>query len=110
MEVLKSILEPFFKVFCLPMADHLPEPLDERVDHGGVVGSLSGSPNSNHTRRFGERARFVLPTAPCNVRRQAVTFVPGDHSRRTCERLWRAIPKGYKKASCYSDFWDGASF
>jgi len=27
-------------------------------------------------------------------------------SRATCERLWRAIPESYKKASCYSDFWE----
>lgn len=31
---------------------------------------------------------------------------PGDRSRATCERLWREIPERYKKATCYSDFWE----
>jgi insertion element IS1 protein InsB len=35
-----------------------------------------------------------------------VAFATGDRSRATCERLWRAIPESYKKASCYSDFWE----
>ncbi len=29
-----------------------------------------------------------------------------EQSRATCERLWKAIPEGYKRASCYSDFWE----
>ena len=32
--------------------------------------------------------------------RQVVAFVTGDRSRATCERLWRAIPDRYKKATC----------
>jgi len=44
--------------------------------------------------------------ALCRESRQMVAFATGDRSRATCERLWRAIPESYKKASCYSDFWE----
>jgi insertion element IS1 protein InsB len=44
--------------------------------------------------------------ALCRETRQVVAFVTGDRSRRTCERLWRAIPESYKGATCYSDFWE----
>ncbi len=30
----------------------------------------------------------------------------GDRSRATCRRLWQAIPRCYKEAACYSDFWE----
>ncbi len=41
--------------------------------------------------------------ALCRETRQVVAFVAGNRSRATCERLWRAIPKFYKEATCYSD-------
>ena len=44
--------------------------------------------------------------ALCRETRQVVAFAMGDRSRATCERLWRAIPESYKKATCYSDFWE----
>lgn len=45
--------------------------------------------------------------ALCRETRQVVAFVTGDRSRgATCERLWRAIPDRYKKATCYSDLWE----
>ncbi len=44
--------------------------------------------------------------ALCRESRQVVAFVMGDRSRATCERLWKAIPEGYKRATCYSDFWE----
>ena len=44
--------------------------------------------------------------ALCRETRQVVAFVTGDRSRATCERLWREIPERYKKATCYSDFWE----
>jgi len=44
--------------------------------------------------------------ALCRETRQVVAFVTGDRSRRTCERLWRAIPESYKGATCYSDLWE----
>jgi IS1 family transposase len=40
------------------------------------------------------------------TRQQVVAFVLGDRSRRSCERLWRAIPQSYKEATCYSDLWE----
>jgi insertion element IS1 protein InsB len=40
------------------------------------------------------------------TRQEVVAFVTGDRSRASCERLWRAIPECYRKASCYSDFWE----
>lgn len=45
--------------------------------------------------------------ALCRESRQVVVaFVMGDRSRATCERLWKAIPESYKRATCYSDFWE----
>ncbi len=44
--------------------------------------------------------------ALCRESRQVVAFVTGDRSRATCERLWEAIPQSYKRATCYSDFWE----
>ena len=41
--------------------------------------------------------------ALCRETRQVVAFVEGDRSRATCQRLWRAIPEFYKRATCYSD-------
>jgi insertion element IS1 protein InsB len=44
--------------------------------------------------------------ALCRETRQVVAFVVGDRSRATCERLWGEVPERYKKATCYSDFWE----
>jgi IS1 family transposase len=44
--------------------------------------------------------------ALCRQTRQIVAFMEGDRSRETCERLWQEIPESYKKATCYSDFWE----
>lgn len=44
--------------------------------------------------------------AVCRHSLQVVAFVMGDRSRATCERLWEAIPESYKRANCYSDFWE----
>ncbi len=44
--------------------------------------------------------------ALCRETRQIVVFMMGDRSRATCERLWQAIPRRYKEATCYSDFWE----
>jgi insertion element IS1 protein InsB len=43
--------------------------------------------------------------ALCAVTRQVVAFVTGDRSEHSCQRLWRAVPRRYKQALCYSDFW-----
>jgi insertion element IS1 protein InsB len=44
--------------------------------------------------------------ALCAVTKQIVAFVTGDRSQVTCRRLWRAVPWRYKRALCYSDFWE----
>ena len=57
--------------------------------------------------------------ALCAVTKQVVAFVMGartarqvlsceqeDRSAKTCRRLWRAVPWRYKRAKCYSDFWE----
>jgi insertion element IS1 protein InsB len=44
--------------------------------------------------------------ALCRESRQIVSFVMGDRSRATCQRLWEAIPESYKRVTCYSDFWE----
>jgi insertion element IS1 protein InsB len=38
--------------------------------------------------------------------RQVVAYVIGDRSRATCQKLWEQIPVGYRRAHCYSDFWE----
>ena len=44
--------------------------------------------------------------ALCAVTRQVVAFVTGDRSEKTCRRLWRAVPWRYKRATCFTDFWE----
>lgn len=43
--------------------------------------------------------------ALCAITKQVVAFVTGDRSEYSCQRLWRAVPRRYKRALCYSDFW-----
>lgn len=40
------------------------------------------------------------------VTKQVVAFVAGDRSSQTCRALWREIPWRYKRAKCYSDFFE----
>ncbi len=75
---------------------------------------LTEDPNENKILELDELWSFVhrksekvwVWLALCRESRQVVAFATGDRSRATCERLWRAIPESYKKASCYSDFWE----
>lgn len=46
-----------------------------------------------------------LWTALCRRTRQIVAFVIGDHSEKTCRRLWQRIPETYRDCHSYSDFW-----
>lgn len=46
-----------------------------------------------------------LWTAMCRRTRQIVAFAIGDHSARTCARLWSKIPDGYRACQSFSDFW-----
>lgn len=36
--------------------------------------------------------------------RHILVFVIGDHSERTCRRLWRRIPQAFRQCARYSDF------
>jgi len=43
--------------------------------------------------------------ALCRRTRQVVAFVVGDRSEKTCRLLWQAVPREYRQATLYSDFW-----
>ena len=32
-------------------------------------------------------------------------YAVGDRSKKTCQRLWKAIPEGYRHGHCFTDFW-----
>ena len=34
-----------------------------------------------------------------------MAYAVGDRSKQTCQRLWEAIPKGYRQEHCFTDFW-----
>jgi IS1 family transposase len=51
------------------------------------------------------RKRWVW-LALCRQTRQVVAFVVGDRSAQTCRRLWEAIPEAFRRAHCYTDFWE----
>jgi insertion element IS1 protein InsB len=44
--------------------------------------------------------------ALCRATRQVVAYVVGDRSRATCQKLWAAVPLVYRRAHCFSDFWE----
>jgi IS1 family transposase len=37
---------------------------------------------------------------------QVVAYLIGDRSRATCQKLWEQIPASYRRAHCYTDFWE----
>jgi IS1 family transposase len=43
--------------------------------------------------------------AICRSTRQVVGYAVGDRSEATCRRLWRSIPRAYRRGICYTDFW-----
>jgi insertion element IS1 protein InsB len=43
--------------------------------------------------------------ALCRKTRQVVAYAVGDRSKKTCQRLWEAIPEGYRHGHCFTDFW-----
>lgn len=47
-----------------------------------------------------------LWTAMCRRTKQIIAFVSGDHSAKTCAKLWAKIPPAYKHCYTFSDFWD----
>ena len=55
--------------------------------------------------RFRKNKRWVW-LAQCRRTRQIVAYAVGDRSEKTCALLWRRVPKAYKGAFVYSDFWE----
>ena len=43
--------------------------------------------------------------ALCRQTRQVVAFVIGDRSTKTCRKLWRKVPKTFRRGHCFTDFW-----
>jgi insertion element IS1 protein InsB len=43
--------------------------------------------------------------ALCRHTRQVVAYAVGDRRKKTCQRLWEAIPEGYRHGQCFMDFW-----
>ena len=44
--------------------------------------------------------------ALCRATRQIVSVALGGRGAETCKELWEAIPPSYRRAHCYSDFWE----
>ena len=42
--------------------------------------------------------------ALCRQTRQVVAYAVGDRSKKTCQRLWEAIPSEYRQGHCFTDF------
>src|SRR5437660_1668320 len=43
--------------------------------------------------------------ALCRKTRQVVAYAIGDRSKKTCQRLWEAIPQEYRQGHCKTRFW-----
>lgn len=48
---------------------------------------------------------FWIWIALCRQTRQVVAYAIGDRSKKTCLRLWEAIPEEYRQGHCFTDFW-----
>jgi insertion element IS1 protein InsB len=42
--------------------------------------------------------------ALCRQTRQVVAYAIGKRSKKTCQRLWEAIPQAYRQGHCLTDF------
>ncbi len=40
----------------------------------------------------------------CRKTRQVVAYAIGNRSKKTCQRLWEAIPQEYRQSYCFTDF------
>jgi len=40
--------------------------------------------------------------ALCRKTRQVVAYALGDRSKKTCQRLWEAIPQEYRQGHCFT--------
>lgn len=58
-----------------------------------------------HSFVYRKRQKRWLWVALCRRTRQVVAFVIGDRSERSCRRLYKRIPAGYRRCKSYSDFW-----
>lgn len=47
-----------------------------------------------------------LWTAPCRRTRQIVAFDIGDRSETTAQKLWQAIPEGYRTCPVFTDLFN----
>lgn len=56
-------------------------------------------------RRYGA-SHSALCTALCRRTRQIVAWVSGDHSAKTCGKLWGLIPEDYRACHSFSDCCD----
>ena len=71
-------------------------------------------PGEPPTLELDELWSFVLKKANkrwiwialCRQTRQVVAFVIGDRSAATCRMLWEKIPESFRRAHCFSDFWE----
>jgi IS1 family transposase len=43
--------------------------------------------------------------ALCRQTGQVVAYAVGDRSKKTCQRVWEAIPDSYRHGHCLTDFW-----
>ena len=43
----------------------------------------------------------------CRKTRQVVAYAVGNRSKKTCQRLWEAIPQAYRQGHCFTDFLRG---
>jgi len=41
--------------------------------------------------------------ALCRKTRQVVAYAVGDRSKKTCQRVWEAIPQEYRQSHCFTD-------
>ena len=48
---------------------------------------------------------FWIWIALCRKTRQVVAYAVGDRSKKTCQRLWEAIPDSYRAGHCETSFW-----
>jgi IS1 family transposase len=55
--------------------------------------------------RFRKNKRWLW-TVMCRRTRQIVAFAIGDRSAKTCRKLWKRIPKQYRRCHSLSDFWE----
>jgi IS1 family transposase len=42
--------------------------------------------------------------ALCRTTRQVVSYAIGDRNKKTCQRLWEAIPESYRTSHCLATY------